>query len=149
MKLVGVENNIVNIDNFNEDFLIVSDKPIKKYSYYFELEATSKFDIYSAAAIAFVEKDQNNEFVKGTSIQGPIVSIEERETISQNVCYFYYKYTPTKQYYQNSLNLELGGYKYRSDDKLSNLSILSTFDGENNFISKSVSSNKSYYYNGY
>lgn len=147
MKLVGVENNIVNTNNYNEDFLIVSDQPIKKYSYYFELEATNTFDVYSAAAIAFVEKNQNNEFVKGTSIQGPIVSYEERTTISQNVCYNYYKYTPTKQYYQNSLNLELGGY--RSDGKSTNPSILSTFDGENNFSSSSANTNNSYFNNGY
>ena len=56
MKLVGVENNIVNTDNSKSDFLIVSDQPIKKYSYYFELEATSRFGLYNAAAVAFVEK---------------------------------------------------------------------------------------------
>lgn len=94
MKLVGVENNIVNTDNSNSDFLIVSDQPIKKYSYYFELEAMTTFGLYNAAAIAFIEKDKNNEFVKGTSIQGPTLSYEESKTISQNVCYFYYKYTP-------------------------------------------------------
>ena len=147
MKLVGVENNLVNTDNSNEDFLIVSDQPIKKYSYYFELEATSTFGLYCAAAIAFVEKDQNNEFVKGTSIQGQIVSYEERETISQNVCYFYYKYTPTKQYYQNSLNLELGGYSLNPNSV--NPSILSIFDGKNHFISSSVKTNNSYFNNGY
>lgn len=149
MKLVGVENNIVNTDNYNEDFLIVSDQPIKKYSYYFELEATSTFGIFEAAAIAFVEKNQNNEFVKGTSIKGQIISFEESKTISQNVCYFYYTYTPTKQYYQNSLNLELGGY--RSDDKYwsTNPSILSIFDDKNNFNSSYVKTNNSYFNNGY
>ena len=48
MKLVGVENNLVNTDNSNEDFLIVSDQPIKKYSYYFELEAMTYFDMFKA-----------------------------------------------------------------------------------------------------
>lgn len=132
MKFVGVENNIVNTDNSKSDFLIVSDQPIKNYSYYFELEATSNFTLFNAAAIAFVEKDENNEFVKGNSVKGMMISYEERKTISQNVCYFYYTYTPTKQYYQNSLNLELGGYKSNY-----NSVILSTFDDKNNFRSTS------------
>lgn len=141
MKLVGIEDNIVDTNNSNSDFLIVSDQPIKNYSYYFELESMTDFGLFNAAAVAFVEKDKNNEFVKGTSINGPMISVEERQTISQNVCYFYHKYTPTKQYYQNSLNLELGAYKTNY-----NSTILSTFDDKNNFGSASVSN---YTYYGY
>ena len=55
MKLVGVENNIVCTDNSKSDFLIVSDQPIKNYSYYFELEAGTIFNL-NGAAIAFIEK---------------------------------------------------------------------------------------------
>lgn len=146
MKLVGVENNIVDTDNSKSDFLIVSDQPIKNYSYYFELEATkSSFSMFDAAAVAFIEKNENNEFVKSNQIQGNMIYYEESKTISQNVCYFYYKYTPTNQYYQNSLNLELGGYSKEFYSSKTNPTILSTFDDRNHYRSASVYTPNSYY----
>lgn len=143
MKLVGVENNIVNTDNSNEDFLIVSDQPIKKYSYYFELEATTRFDLYNAAAVAFVEKDENNEFIKdNTQRKSDTVTILERTQYND----YYHEYTATMKYYQNSLNLELGGYE--SDCTMitaKNKTILTIIDDKNNFKSYKIYSRNSHY----
>lgn len=143
MKLVGVENNIVNTDNSNEDFLIISDQPIKKYSYYFELEATSTFGLYCAAAVAFVEKNENNEFVKDNTIR----EIGEYETTNSYDINFTDSNSATRQHYRNSLNLELdyrinvGSGRYRD----SNLCELSIIDDKNNFKYSSVYESYSYY----
>lgn len=108
MKFVGIENNIVQTTNSGSDFLIVSDQPIKKYSYYFELEATTTFK-NNGAAVAFIEKDQNNEFVKDNkTIESGYHEIIQY--LSQKRYNYTHCYTTTSQYFQNSLNLELGCY---------------------------------------
>lgn len=142
MKLVGVENNIVNTNNSNSDFLIISDQPIKKYSYYFELEAMSTFGLFNAAAVAFVEKDENNEFIKdNTQRKSDTVTILQRTQYYE----YYHEYTATMQYYQNSLNLELGGYE--SDYTMfnaKNKTVLTIIDDKNNF--KSYTADRNSYY---
>ena len=109
MKLVGVENNIVDTDNSKSDFLIVSDQPIKNYSYYFELEARQTFE-FGGAAIAFIEKDQNNKFVKEniTRQYGDFNTTDEYDHDSTDL------HKITRQYYQNSLNLELESDDHRT-----------------------------------
>lgn len=146
MKLVGVENNIVNTDNSNEDFLIVSDQPIKKYSYYFELEAMTYFDMFKASSVAFIEKNQNNEFIKDNiQRKSGTVTVLERTQYDN----YYHEYTATMQYYQNSLNLELGGYE--SDSTMfnaKNKTILTIIDDKNNFKSYNIYNRNSPYSNG-
>lgn len=138
MKLVGIEDNIVDIDNKSSEFLIVSDQPIKKYSYYFELEARRIFEL-NGAAIAFIEKDQNNEFVKDNNKRehGSYTELERTQYHE-----FHHKYTTTTQYFQNSLNLELGS---RYPAYYCELSIM---DDKNNF-NYAKTSYQSYYYKSY
>ena len=145
MKLVGIEDNIVDTNNSKSDFLIISDQPIKKYSYYFELEARSVFGLYNAAAIAFVEKDENSEFVKDNTIR-KIGNYETTNSYNNN---FTDSNSVTRQHYQNSLNLELdyminvGSDRYKN----SNLCELSIVDDKNNFKYSSVNEAYSYYSN--
>lgn len=134
MKLVGVENNRINTSIGS---LIVSDQPIKKYSYYFELEAGMKFK-FNAAAVAFVEKDENNKFLLDHIREYGQYST--RNDYNQN---FTDIHNITRQYYQNSLNLEL------SSAIGSNLCELSIIDDKNNFIHSSINSGYSYFTTNY
>lgn len=135
MKFVGVENNTIHTSIGS---LIVSDQPIKKYSYYFELEAGMKFK-FNAAAVAFVEKDENNEFLLDNHIR-EYGQYSSSNDYNQN---FTDIHNITRQYYQNSLNLEL------SSAIGSNLCELSIIDDKNNFIHSSINSGYSYFTTNY
>lgn len=56
MKLVGVENNIVNM-GYGTQWLITSDKPINQNSYYFEIEFNKSSSVqYSTGFIGYTYK---------------------------------------------------------------------------------------------
>ena len=56
MKLVGVENNIVNV-GYGSNWLITSDKPINQNSYYFEIEFNKSTPVgYSTGFIGYTYK---------------------------------------------------------------------------------------------
>lgn len=58
MKLVGVENNIVNV-GYGSNWLITSDKPINQNGYYFEVEFKSSSVQYSTGYIGYTYKYQS------------------------------------------------------------------------------------------